>query len=93
MPRPYQTIELVPVAVEAIQLTPESVHRAAVWCGGVEVEEIDPFDNTIKFCAMNVPTIHGVQRCQQGDYIVKDSEGNFCVVKRAEFEAKYRLVD
>ena len=93
MPRPYKSIELIPVAVEAIQLTPESVHRAAVWSGSVEVEEIDPFDKTIKFCALNVPTLEGIKRCQEGDYVVKDNDGNFSVMKKHEFEAKYHLVD
>ena len=93
MPRPYESIELIPVAVTAIQVTPESVHRAAVWSGSVEVEEIDPFDKSIKFCALNVPTLDGVKRAQEGDYVVQDNEGRFDVIKKAEFEAKYHLVD
>lgn len=93
MPRPYRSVELFPVAVEAIQLSAESVHRAAVWSGAVETEEIDPFDKTVRFVALNVPTLQGIERCQEGDYVVKDNEGNFGVVKKSEFEAKYALVD
>lgn len=90
MPKKY---ELIPLAAEAIQITPDSVHRAALWCGGVEAEEIDPFDSTIRNVGLNVPTISGIHRCSQGDYVVRDPLTNvFSVMSQHEFEKKYRLV-
>lgn len=93
MPRQYR---LIPVSVEAIQITSESVHRAALWCGGVEVEEIDPIDSTKKFAALNIPTLAGVQRAGEGDYVVKEmspvAKGRFRVMSKYDFESKYEPV-
>lgn len=93
MPRQYR---LIPISVEAIQVTPQSVHRAALWCGGIEVEEIDPIDNTKKFSALNIPTLSGVQRAGEGDYVVKEmsptARGRFRVMRQHEFETKYEPI-
>jgi hypothetical protein len=90
MPRKYR---LIPVSVEAIQLTPESVKRAALWCGGVEVEEIDPHDSTKKFVALNIPTLSGVKRAGEGDYVIKGLQGEFSVMNSTDFETRYELVE
>lgn len=93
MPRQYR---LIPVSVEAIQLTPESVQRAAQWCGGVEVEEIHPTDSSKRFVALNIPTLEGVQRASEGDYIVKElslvAKGRIRVMRAREFESKYEPI-
>lgn len=89
MPKTYR---LIVFTVEAIKLTPESVDRAALWAGGKPVEEYDSFDRSKKFVALNVPTLRGVQRAQEGDYIVKESNGSFNVVSEREFEDKYELI-
>lgn len=89
MPKKYR---LIPVSVEAIQLTPETVKRAALWSGGVEIEEIDPEDSTKKFCGLNIPTLTGVQRAQEGDYILKNLQGHVTVMPKREFEARYEIV-
>lgn len=89
MPKKYR---LIPVSVEAMQVTPESVKRAALWCGGVEVEEIDPQDKAKKFAALNIPTLSGVKRAGETDYIVKGLQGDFSVMNREDFEARYEMV-
>lgn len=83
---------LIPVDVEAIQLTTNSVREAALWCGGVEVEEIDPTDSTKRFVALNVPTMDGVCRCQDGNYVVKNSTGDFKIMSRRKFEETYEPI-
>jgi hypothetical protein len=90
MPRKYR---LIPVSVEAIQITPESAQRAAVWAGGVIREEIDPNDSTKKFAAVNIPTLNGILRAGEGDYIVRDLQGQLSIMGKREFEAKYELID
>lgn len=89
VPRMYR---LIPVSVEAIQITPENVKRAALWCGGVEVEEIDPQDSTKKFVALNIPTLSGVKRAGESDYVIKGLQGEFSVMNQTDFEGRYELV-
>lgn len=89
MPKQYR---LIPFAVEAIQLRPDTVKKAAVWCGGIEVEEIDAHDSTKKFVALNIPTINGVVRASEGDYIIKELAGTVSVMKARDFESRYELV-
>lgn len=89
MPRQYR---LVAGVVEAMQLTPQQVQAAALWCGGMEVEEIDPMDSTKKFVGLNIPTLDGVKRAGQGDYILKHLSGQFEVMSLREFEAKYEPI-
>lgn len=88
VPRMYR---LIPVSVEAIQITPENVKRAALWCGGVEVEEIDAQDSTKKFVALNIPTLSGVKRAGESDYVIKGLQGEFSVMNADDFEARYEL--
>jgi hypothetical protein len=89
MPRTYR---LITFTVEAMQLTPERHDDAALWTGGMKVVETDPRDPNKKFVALNIPTVRGMERASEGDYIVKDaSNGGFCVVKKRDFEAKYEL--
>lgn len=89
MPKQYR---LVQVSVTAIQLTPESFERAQIFCGGVPVTEIDPFDSKKQFVALNIPTISGTIRAGQGDYIIKDAFGLVSVMSPDEFERKYERV-
>lgn len=90
MPKTYQ---IKMYTVEAIQINAESVDRAALWCGGVKVDEYDPLDHTRKFAALNVPTMSGVKRAQQGDYVVKETGGEFRVISKHDFESKYEVVN
>lgn len=88
MPSRY---ELIPVAVEAIQITPDSVHRAALWCGGRETEEIDD-ETGERTVGLNVPTLEGVDRASHGWYVVKDVNGEFKVKSPGQFEREYRAI-
>ncbi len=90
MPKRYK---LIMSDVEAMQLTPERIKDAALWSGGKEAEEIDPFDASRRFVALNLPTLAGVQRASQGDYIVRDAKGFWSVIPCHEFESKYRLAE
>jgi hypothetical protein len=83
---------LIPVDVEAIKLTPATVREAALWCGGMEIEEIDPLDSTKRFVALNVPSRNGVLRCSEECYIVKDSSGDFTVMSARRFEDTYERI-
>ena len=87
-----QRYRLIPVSVEAIQLSVETAERAAVWTGGRIVEEIDPINSTKRFVALNIPTLEGVQRASDGDYVVRSLGGEFSVMRAREFERKYELI-
>lgn len=77
--------------VEAEQLTSDNVAEVAYWCNGHTVEEIDALDDSKTFAALNVFTLNGPKRAQEGDYIVKFPAGNFLVVPSHKFLAKYTL--
>lgn len=70
--------------VEAHQLTKESATELTLWCGGKLVEEIHPFTGE-KTPGINVPTMRGVKRASQSDYIVMDKHGDFDVVNEATY--------
>jgi hypothetical protein len=55
MPRRFKMI-IPPGEVEAMQLTPENIQKAETWSGGIQVVQGDPFDGTLKFTAINIPT-------------------------------------
>lgn len=78
--------------VEANQLTHDNVEAVALWCGGVSVVEHDAIDNNVTFAGINVPTPHGMQRAQEGDYIVRQLIGDFIVVKAYDFAKKYEAL-
>lgn len=87
-----RSYRLIPVDVEAIHLTRDTVREAALWCGGVEVEEIDPTDSSRRFPALNVPTRDGVCRCSEYGYVVKNSTGDFEVWSQRKFERTYERI-
>lgn len=89
MPKRYR---LIPVSVEAIKITPETVQRAATWCGGFEVTEVDPITAGLKFVALNIPTTEEIKRASLNDYVVKDARGNIKVMSAGEFESQYELI-
>jgi hypothetical protein len=88
MPKTYRVIMYT---VQAIQVLPADVDRAALWCGGVKIEEYDAVDSSRKFVALNIPTINGVERASEGDYVMKTRDGGFRAVPKREFESKYEL--
>ncbi len=88
MPSRYRLIQ---ADVLAIQVRPDTVARALPWCNGQEREEIDPVDNKKVVVGINVPTLAGVKRASQGDYILR-KDGYFDVMCQSEFESKYEKV-
>lgn len=76
-------------SVRAVKLSPESVDEAARWCGGRRVEEKDPFDENQIKVGLNIPTLEGVVRASEDDYIIQDFEGGFRVMSSSEFESQY----
>ncbi len=86
MPRRYQ---LISYTVDAMQLTPDRALDAEQWSGGVPVTEYDAVDRTKKFVALNIPTLEGVKRAQEGDYIVKWPGGRIEVIPARQFENQF----
>lgn len=91
MPRRFHLIVSEPDEVEAIQVTPDKVDRAAAWCGGVKITETDPLDSKIKFVGLNIPTTQGVVRASEDSWVIKRADGSFTVMGPHEFAAKYEL--
>lgn len=91
MPRRFHLIVSPPGDVEAIQVTPEKVDRAALWVGGVKVIETDPFDSSLKFVALNVPTENGVIRVPEDWWIIKRADGALEKMGPEEFAATYEM--
>lgn len=79
--------------VDALQVTPDSVDRAVAWSGGRKVTEIDPHDSSVKFVALNIPTLEGIKRAQENDFIVKWPDGHLEVQSAGEFLSKFERVD
>lgn len=92
MPRHYHLV-VGDGEIEAIEITPDKVQKAALWTGGVEVVEIHPLDKTIKFVALNFMTPDGIKRASEGHYVVKDALGNFSSMGPNEFHSKYKLIN
>lgn len=76
------------ILVHAEQLQESNAAELAMECGGMLVEEIDPFTNE-KTPGINVPTQLGNIRASAGDYIVKNWMGQFSVEKPTKFEEEY----
>lgn len=82
MPRRFR---LIPVDVEAIQLTDEdSLARAMSWSGGI------PSD--MEGVVINVPTASGVLRVYRGEYLIKGPDGTFYKMNSEEFEKHHELI-
>lgn len=72
---------------EHMIVTREFVKVVGAWCKGVETEEIDPFDSTLRYPALNVGTPDGPRRAGLGDYVVKNDDGTFCVMTALDYTA------
>lgn len=72
-------------SVHAEQVTPATVQEIEQWCGGRQVLEIDPLDNSRKFVALNVPTMEGVKRASEGEYVIRAQDGRFGVMSEQDF--------
>lgn len=72
----------------AMLLTPELVTIISVWCGGVVVEEIDPFTDE-RLPALNVQCGEDVKRASLGDWVVKKEDRTFDVMKPNEYKQHF----
>lgn len=79
--------------IEAAQLTKENVVEITAWCRGVEVVEYDAVNKENAYVGINLMTLAGPTRASEGDYVVKDSVGNFHVLMNHIFEATIEPVD
>lgn len=82
-----------PIEIEANELTRENAEAVALWCGGRLVEEIDPHTPTNKYAGINIPTLEGVMRASEGDFIIKGVHGEFYPCKASIFKATYDKVE
>lgn len=82
-----------PVEIEAIHLADANVMRqAAKWCGGRYRWEEKPSDPTDVAYWIDIPTLEGVMRASQGDYLIKGVQGEFYPCKPDIFEQTYEKV-
>jgi hypothetical protein len=93
MPRRFKMI-IPPGEVEAMQLTPENIQKAETWSGGIQVVQGDPFDGTLKFTAINIPTEReGAVRAEPYWWVIKHNDGHFETMGPEEFAATYERVE
>ncbi len=86
------TYKVKAAQIEARRLFADKVEDIAHWCGGGIVEETDALDATKKFVGINVPTLYGVVRASEGDYVTKNERGEFDASKPAVFQMTYEEV-
>ena len=86
MPKEYRR---KPDTVLAGRLSKDNVEHVAVWCGGKQIEEINPTDSSDRYVALNVPTMNGIERASEGDFIIKNSRGEISVQQAGSFLYEY----
>lgn len=67
---------------EAKLVSESNLREVAAWCGGVLVDEIDPFDSAVTNLAFNFRTITGVERAHAGDTVIRNHNGTFQLWKK-----------
>lgn len=77
------------ITIEANRLTKDNAEALAIWCGGRLVEELDAHTPTDKYVGINIPTLEGVMRASEGDYIIKGVKGEFYPCKPDIFHTSY----
>lgn len=73
--------------VEAVQVSWATADDIAQWCGGRVVTE-KGFNN-LEIPGINFPTLNGVDRASEGDYVVRNSSGTFQKMSRFAFESEF----
>lgn len=81
-----------PVVVEAVKLSKANAAEVTQWCGGLEVEEVDPYSEAV-FVGVNIPTLEGTMRASEGDYVIKGTQGEFYPCKPDAFDGTFELVN
>lgn len=75
--------------VHVVEVIPENRDEIERFCGGIIITEHDPEDHTKTYIGVNVPTLEGVIRASEGDFIVRSEAGRYSVEKREDFLAQY----
>ena len=78
--------------VEAVQLTKENVTEVADWCTGKEVVEHDALDSNITYVGLNFLSEGNIQRLAEGDWLIKNEQGDFHFLWPNSFEEYYEKV-
>lgn len=81
--------ELKPNDVDAKQVSWETADEIAQWCGGVVVTEYS-YPHGEPMPGINVPTLTGMVRASEGDYVIRHASGQFQKRSRYAFESEYR---
>lgn len=81
-----------PVVIEAVQFTIPGGLEAAYWCGGELRRQEKPSDHTDVAYWIDIPTLEGIMRADEGDWIIKGVKGEFYPCKPDIFEATYEAV-
>ena len=82
-----------PMMVEAVQLSKKNMAEAAIWCGGREAKVHHVSDATLWYAGLVVPTIEGLAKAGEGDFIVKGPKGDFYVCSAEDFHEQFVAVD
>jgi hypothetical protein len=56
------------------------------------VEEMDARNENKRYVAINIPTLEGVMRASEGDYVIKGIKGEFYPCKPDIFDSTYEMV-
>jgi hypothetical protein len=67
---------------EARLVSATNIREVAAWCGGMMVEEIDPFDDAVTNLAFNLKTETDIDRAHIGDTIIRNHNGTFQLWKK-----------
>lgn len=69
---------------DVVRVTPDTVDDLVARTGGKKVTEIDVYDSSITYVALNLRTPNGIKRASQDDYIIEHADGSFDVIKKHE---------
>lgn len=76
--------------VEAMEVKPEDAPQIARWCGGEVVTDISNVDKALRFSAILLPTLEGVKRALEGDFIVKWPGAGYQWMTKSEFDYYFK---
>lgn len=79
-----------PVVILAAQFTVKNAKGIAAWCAGKVTETWDNDESEIAI-HVDIPTLEGVMRADEGDFIIKGVKDEFYPCKPDIFEATYEL--
>lgn len=78
--------------VEAVRLQPENVTEVADWVTGKEITEHDALDHNITYVGLNFLSEGNIQRATEGDWLIKNANGDFHFLWHSSFEEYFEEV-